>query len=80
MTFTISSTIACSEKPGDTFIVMVTARSRLWRVIFDVARPLPILMTSDSGTWPSVCDGTLIRDSADGSLRNRSAARRNTGY
>ena len=38
------------------------------------------LMTSASGTWPSVRDGTAISASAIGSLRNRSAARRNTGY
>ena len=27
-------------KPGETFIVIVTARSRLWRVIFEVALPV----------------------------------------
>jgi hypothetical protein len=47
-------------------------------MIFDVVMLGLTMITSDSGTWPSVDDGTEMRLSTDGSSRNRSAARRYT--
>ena len=38
----------------------MTARSRAWRVIFEIAVPGLTRITSLSGTWPSVFDGTWI--------------------
>jgi hypothetical protein len=48
--FCISATMADSENPGELFIVIVTARSRLCRVIREIAVLAWTLITSDSGT------------------------------
>src|SRR5260370_1209808 len=68
--FSNSVTIAVSEKPGLVFIVIVTARSRLCRVIFEIALPEPRRVASDRGRWPGAFHATETRSSAGGAQRD----------